>query len=540
MRRVTGLPLGLLGLGWLAPFPSAQQTLQPVLRERETIIGLGAVQNATEVYVNNSRMWTALVDTTAPIEQDLAIVRNGFVTLREGAAFTPPGFRVTGWDSFYLNNAGDLAMVLKVNSAAVGDTEGLYFNAIPVALRGGAIDSPLVPGARWDDMFSVKLNDKRQLILLCQIDNPATPASFESTLARFQLDAGGNVTATEILATRGQFVPELGDFLQKVPNSAHGVAINNHGDFIVQVTTLATLDAILLNMTEVLAIKGGTAPVPGGIWKTLSNGPRLSINDRGEYVFSGTLEGDTFLIVKNGEKFAFQGDVLDELSESPLARGSAAPYYIANTGDVFWRAETDAGDEAFMRNHTPIVINGVTTVSGVLVSRVEPSDNAFHVSTDGRFWIGRIELQNQVGRALVMADFGLVLPIPGCTGNAATLTVESAEPLAGGHLTLAMDQGQTPGVRPILLFSTRARIPGSECGVNTPAGELLISTSNVIARLIAPPWNGTPTRFDLPIPADPSLIDVKLWIQGYFRDVGGLTPEDFRLTNGLRVEIGAP
>jgi len=207
---------------------------------------------------------------------------------------------------------------------------------------------------------------------------------------------------------------------------------------------------------------------------------------------------------------------------------------------VFWRAETDAGDEAFMRNYTPIVIRNVTTINGSLVSRVEPADSAFHASTDGRFWIGRIELQNQVGRMLVMADFGLALPIPGCNGNTATLTIESAEPLAGGHLNLEMDQGQTPGVRPILLFSTRARIPGSECGVNTPAGELLISTSNVIARLIAPPWNGTPTRFDLPIPADPSLIDVKLWIQGYFRDVGGLTPEDFRLTNGLRVEIGAP
>ena len=146
-----------------------------------------------------------------------------------------------------------------------------------------------------------------------------------------------------------------------------------------------------------------------------------------------------------------------------------------------------------------------------------------------------------LGETLLLMDFGLVVPIPGCSGNPGKLRLVDGLALPGNALVLGMDNGQAAGVRPALFFSTAPRSPGSPCGANTEWGELLISMGHRFGRITLPTWDGTQESLvNLPIPNDVSLVDAEVFVQGAFIDVNHTAAEDFRFTNALRIQIGAP
>jgi hypothetical protein len=274
---------------------------------------------------------------------------------------------------------------------------------------------------------------------------------------------------------------------------------------------------------------------PGGL--TLS---RVALNDRGDYLISGvvgaTNDPDGYLIVKNGQKFAQATDVIPSISDAPLGNGSQAPMYIANNGDVFWHARTS--NDAFVRNYEPIVQVGVTTVDGNLVTAVSASENSFAISPNGRFFVCNVQLQS-IGTAVLFADFGLVLEIPGCAGNLGKLTHKSGNALVGSEFQLAMDNGQVPGAASTLFFSRNALQSSPGCGVVIqPYGELLLAP-RILGPRSLPNWDGVnPSLATIRIPSRVSLIDTEFYAQGIFSKPGSAEP--FRMTNAVRVEIGAP
>ena len=252
---------------------------------------------------------------------------------------------------------------------------------------------------------------------------------------------------------------------------------------------------------------------------------------------------DCALIVKNGEKFV-QGDDFIESLGAQLAQFGSAPVYVSNSGDVYWATTTRAAagqDSAYMRNLDVIVQEGVTLVDGNLVTGVRTAPNAFHVSPSGRFWVGELDLQN-IGEAFVVADFGAAIPIPGCQGNAGTLALTDGVAVTGSLIELSMDNAQDFGVTPFLWVSTAPAVAGSDCGVTTPVGELLVKLgSSKILLAQNPPYSGVPSKMNFLLNADPALVNQVFYLQGVFVDLFQQFPgEDFRLTNGLRVEIGAP
>jgi hypothetical protein len=277
-------------------------------------------------------------------------------------------------------------------------------------------------------------------------------------------------------------------------------------------------------------------------WRSLDLA-KVGINDFGEHVVSGALEdmsASYYLIEKNGQKFARSGDVLARFSSSPLTAGRAAPIEIAGTGHVFWRAETQTGEAGFLRDHEPILKAGTTLVGGNLVLELPWDEHAFAISPDGRFFLGRIQQLENVGESTVLVDFGLVLRVPGCSGNAGMLTHVSGDARVGQTFRLGMDAGQEPGVLAMLGFSRQARVLGSGCGAPTLAGELLIAEP-LLGTVSLPPWNGTaPSTLALFVPNDPALVDLEFYAQGLFQDVTGPTFQAPRLTNARRIQIGAP
>jgi hypothetical protein len=537
------LLLGLAAAGSIASMPMGQALDQKILvKEGDTIVGLGALETISSVLINDLGMWVALIDTDHfDTVRDACILRNGFVTLREGTTlFSPPGASLDEFDSVDMSTSGHLALCVR---ATIGTArEALYWNTVKVALRSDALVSPLVgAGTTWDKFDVCKINAANEIFVIGDVANPANGSGLDATLCRFKLDDIGNILETEVLLTKGQILSALGTSVNDLPNTEHGLSVNKHGDYLTLVFGLGGGNSYMINGETIVAQEQAPSPIPGRNWNVLTNIPKMWLNDNGDYCFTGTITGTgggNFLVVKNGEKFAQSGDIYPTFSSSALINGTAAPLYVANDGNMFWRADTALSDDAFLRNFLPIVQQNVTTIDGDLVLGVEQTDNAHAVSRNGRFWAGRVDLQLG-GETVLFVDFGLTLPIPGCAGNEGQLKVLDGLALPGNSLLFSMDLGNAINATPIILFSTRERIPGSDCGANTPWGELLISNAHRIGRVTLPNWNGNQaSTLSVPIPADLALVDQVFFAQGVFRSPG--SPAEYDLTNGMRIEIGAP
>lgn len=513
-----------------------------LLREGDPVPGGDHLTRVLGSWIDDKGSWLALVDSDrANVTEDALLLGNGAELLREGMALAEPaGSTLDEFASTWRSQDG-LSAIYRVRLAFPQiNLSGLYHEERLLALEDGPVDAPEVPaGTSWVRFDALKSNGDGTILALGEIANPSVPGPREDALVRFRLDANGALLSTNVVLQEGLPNRVMGGVVTLLGNTEPALAVNKRSDFLTMVMTTAGT-GILLNLDTVLARDGAPAPIPGRNYRLLGAFPRVSLNDFGEHAFSAFLDGDPAsdtCIVKNGQKFVQEGDLLPAFSAEPVVPLSAAPIYLANSGDLFWLARSTSGEEdAFMRNDQVIVQEG-KQVKGHLVTEVALTDNAFHVSPDGRHFIGRVELEG-IGDALILTDFGLVVPLYGCQGNSARLRKAGGDARIGTRLTLELDRGQAPGVLPVVAFATRPARPGSECGILIDAGELLVRPSSVFARIVAPPWTGSPARIDVDIPGAMALVDREFFAQGAFLGTGPSATRDL-LTNALRLGIGA-
>ncbi len=527
----------VLCIAWLASLPAlSAQSSTVLLAEGDSTPAGASVRDILELQVGDDGTWLADALTKLPFPIDRSLLGKSS-EVREGMRLdAPPGATLDDWSSMDRNARGDVALAATVRPFPAFSMDALYWNQKLVALEGDAIASPLLPaGSSYDSFDVVRLDDRDTLIMVGMVHTPIVPFRRPAMVA-FQLDALGNVVSATVLATRNQSIASLsGAIVGLLASNENSIAVNGRGQILTSVlTTLGT--AILLDMDVPLAVQGASSSV-GRNWLGLSP-THAALNDRGEYVLTGRLEGstDTYLIEKNGAKFAQEGDVIPALSPLPLAGSTGAPIHLANNGDVFWHARVQgAPDQAFLRNHEPIVRVG-TLVDGRKVVGLETDEHAFTISPDGRYFACIVELADDT-RAALLLDFGLVLELPGCAGNPGELALAAGQARVGQTIALAMDDGPAAGGFARIDFAAAPRLRGSECGVTTPAGEVLISRRHLGSLFLAP-WDGTrPTSVSIAIPDDLALLDKELYAQGSFRTPGTNTRS---LTNALLIEIGAP
>ena len=543
--------LGLGALG-LAPSVAEAQVPQILFRDGDPIIGVGGMDKVDYVEVLDSGTWLAFIEADiSDNNTDRCLMRNGFLTLREGMNIpVPTGAVLDDWGSVDMAENGNLGMVIKLR-IGTAPSDGLYWN-LRLLARGGDILNvpPLSPTTTLASVLVVRITADGTILALMKVRNPAVnPNRDVDALFRYRVDAQGNLLQRELLATKDATNDTLGvpvDTLGTVTTPEHSMEMNRRGDFILPVSGLGRR-AMMKNLDTILAEELLESPVPGRTWNgnafSLS---KVAINDRGDTVFTGTLtpigpatEPTNFLIVKNGLKFAQSGDVIPALSTATLAK-STPKLAISNRGDVFWRAQPTAGTaggSAFMINHTPLMQEAVTVVEGNLVMTVPGGDDCFAISPEGRFFLGRVTLQS-VGDAVLYIDFGLVTELPGCAGNPGRLQHLSGASRIGQQLRIGMDDGPHPGALPVLFFSRSSGLNAAGCGAATTLGELMLAPPFSDFFLL-PAWDGVnPSVFTVTVPNNMALVDATFYMQGLFGNAS--QPNSFKLTNGLKYEIGPP
>ena len=519
----------------LASAPAAQTPLVAVgdSLTGETVTG---VQPAA---AEGPGTWAAGVELAGP---SAGLVRDGVLVLKSGDALVGPAgvvFDALAWPA--MGTGGELTWSGLVGAPwAMGPLSALVFEATVVRMQGDPCGAPGVgPGTTYASFDLPDVNASRSVLVSGQIDDPAVPGYGEAALMRFDLYAGGAVMAEAVLVKEGDAL--AGGTVAEL-DTLGGSSLNDAGD-VFHWARLTGPDKEILRLNDtVLAETGGATPVPGLTWTRLDLG--LSLGSGGSHAYAGAYAGgvgEEHLLVKDGAKLAQTGDALPDLAPFQLDTVEPQGLCLAADGTLAWVGTWNdpAGGQGVFLDTDLALRFGVTQIGPAVVDGLA---GPLRRTPTGELSLA-LDLSDGTRAAYLLATDGALTPLAGCFGNPGQLSITGPTSSAGGTLSLALDQGQAPGVFPFLAWSTLPAPPllTGPCGLMLPGfGELMIGLSPPNPALIqggAAPWTGTPFGFQVLLP--PSLYGATLYAQGLFVDLTGAVPaEPVRPTTGLELVIG--
>ncbi len=398
--------------GWLLlPQLAAAGTgvITPLVVDDDIVPGVGSVTSITKFAVNNSGQWLVEAETNAAPGTGAVLLRDGELVLREGDPIAgPPGILIDNFDSVTLNESGQMGFNFDLDGTSSFENESVhaYLDTSVVPLVGNVLVAQegdpapnLSPVSTLSNFSDVKINNAGQLLVTATVDDPLIPGGVERALYLWTTDsaAGGIVTST-LIAVEGDVLPGQTDALTDFGTLPHETALNNAGHVLFAVD-IPGGDAIYLfdgGFTEV-AQEGDPSPVAGRNWASL-NSTALDLNDNGQHVFLGSLDGPTdsdSIIVRDGQKLIQEGDTLPAVGGFAFTRfsipGAAGPgpLDISDSGEVLWWGDWDEPgfDHTGLFVDFELLVREGTHVGGDLdvVDVLRGRAHQYHMSNNGRF-----------------------------------------------------------------------------------------------------------------------------------------------------------
>jgi hypothetical protein len=265
-------------------------------------------------------------------------------------------------------------------------------------------------------------------------------------------------------------------------------------------------------------------------------------NEVGGWAAAVRLDGDPtsdLVLMRNGAVLAQEGELIPSLSPlvAPWPLAEIGPLRLANSGHVVWQALRVAGGlggGTFLYDGVPFLQAGVSVVDGETVTSFVPRTNNFELSPDGRHWLVRVVLSGTT-EAFVRVDFGASEPRPGCLGNPGSLRHAAGFVLPDAALELELAATAPLGALVRLHLSTGGPDGLLDCGTPLPYGELLVTSAGRVGALLVGTHAGAPLTLSTALPASLALVNQRFFAQGSY-----VAPGSILLTNGLRLEVGAP
>lgn len=427
-KSLRGLPqiLAAVAIGF-ASSGALAEPITTLIRGGEVIPGVGEVLAVNNLAVNNSGEWLVEVEPPPVPPKFLAmpaLIKNGAVFLKFGDPVSgPPGATLRSFENFNLNSAADVGMNVQRDNAGA---TAVYFNTTLVRQQSDISIAPeFSPNTVYLGMGAAKLNDLNVMGMLAVVNDPGIPGSSEWALVRAQLSGSGQVLSENVVVKEGDILPGHDQpFLE--PNEAGNQwAINNSGSvmFVMRGAGDPATDGAVYRDATLLAREGSPSPIPGRNWLTLSggdsNGSRVDLNNSGDYVYTGTLNGNTFtdsVIIKNGTKFVQEGDTLPAIGGVFAFEnfGTSGSTYIDDNGNVLWFGNWSdpdtTKDQGLFLNDQLIVQEGVTMIEGHLLQSFTPFglNNSFRMSDDGQWIIFKGKLVGDTAESAFLLDVSAI------------------------------------------------------------------------------------------------------------------------------------
>jgi len=535
------------------------QSVQTLAQIDDVVTGVGAIASVDNAVISDNGTWLMLCGTDGAPNLDSVVLKNGLLLLREGdAVSSPEGATIHEFVDWEIDRRGSLVQHVRI-SVGGEVLDALYWNDRLLVLQNtpvGTVDS----GAKcWNRFEGFRVNSESQVLILANIIDASDiglPVEGQNTLVLIETDPNGDVIEKKTLVVEGYELPGLPSPVDRFPANpgSNTIGLNRYAEFLWSPITEDGTQFLMITTEEIVShtdfgfVDPDDSRIDGRRIRDFED-YRGDINNMRDFAYScrlrtfnaAELESD-WVVALNNEKFVQEGDVLPSLADAVIDEGTDAPIYLANNQIIYWQAalrDTGAHENlAFMRGDSVIVRKGHTVLDGKLVTDIEAGPEAFYVSSDGRYWSGRVQLEG-TGDALAYADFGLAVPLPGRRLNEGVLRVVSGNVLLDREITLLFDDAQAPGTPAFLFFSTIPAVTGAETGHIFEYGELLVGLP-LHFLIPGPTWYGSAVEVNESAPSDPALVGTVWFGQAAYLNFTHQTSETVRLTNGLRIELGQP
>lgn len=548
------LPI-LVASAALGALASAQSPLpiqvKVLVREGDLVAGVGNVTSIENLAIDDQGTWLVEADTNhVDAAKDGVVLRDGALYLRQGDPLpAPAGATIGSFDSITLDNQGHSAWNLFLAGTGSTSTDSGVYRDLDLQIQESTLSTAagFSAGTPYIGWFEVKPSDSGAYIMVASVDDPAIASTVDRALVLGLPAPGGGLGSELVLWKEGDVLPGQVEFAADFGTGPHSFAINasNQVLFVVDLNGDSAVDGAIYLSSVLLAQEGSPSPIAGRNWIGLT-AASVDLNDAGDYVHTGSLEGDAasnLLLVKNGQKLVQEGDSLPDIAPFAITAFGSGPVAIDRDGDVVWFGDWNdpdtTRDTGLFWNDRLLVQEGVTLVGGVVLESISFTQDSFSLSDDGRFLLFEGMLAGGIDAALLLTPAGTVTALPGCAGNQGSLALAAGSPSIGSTLTLALHLAQAnPSAALLAIAGTPA--PGvPPCGLVLPGiGELLVGVAPAPFLQGVGVWTGSALSVPLAVPASVSLVDAHAWFQGAFVDVLGTSGQLVRLTNGLEIRVG--
>ncbi len=533
------------------------QTITPLVLEGDLVGGVGAVTTIDNLTIANGTQWIVEADTdNANTDADGCLIKNGVLFLREGQSLaTPVGATLDSFDALTLNANGNSGWnFFLANTGGINDDSGIYFDATLVIQEGTlSTASGFSPNTPYIGFFETKFNASNQILVLASIDDPGIATTVDRALVVVQVNGTGGLISETVLAKEGDFLSGQSVDVADFGTGPHAFDFNASGDvlFIADLNGAAATDGAIYLNNVLLAQEGSPSPVAGRNWLSLSTSQRVALNDNGDTVHTGQLDGSTsddLVIIKNGALFRQEGQSLPAFAPFLLTGFGSGPLDIDANGNVLWFGDWDdpntAQDTGLFLNDTLLVQEGVTQINGQTLMSLSGVQDGYAISDDGTTIVFEGQLTGGVQGAFLV-DLGCPQPSVYC---AALISSSGCLPSmsASGTASLASPAGFTVSGNNIettqnglLFFGTTGQnnVPffgGTLCvaptlyrlGIKNSGGGASCtgSMSYTLAEFLAEPSGG-------PLLVAGQVVNCQIW----YRDPPA--PQTVGLTDGLEFTV---
>ena len=375
--------------------------------EGDEIPGVGLVVRIDNIAVNNAGSWLVEVDTDNPDTTiDSAVIEDGVLSFREGDPILfPTGSSIGSFDSITLNASGQSGWNLFLDGLPAGEDSGLFVDGTAVTVEGGPANTFSV-GSTYIGFFDTKFNDAGDILVTATVDDPLIPGTADRGLILFENVIMGTIQSS--VAQEGDILPGQEDPIIEIGTGPHETAMNQHSNvlYTIEMDAAPELDTAVylwdfFTMTNTLiAQEASSSPVAGRAWQTLTS-IELDLNNNGDYVYSGLLDGDTStnsLLVRNDSKFRQEGDPVPSDGRFTFQSFGTGPLEIADNGRVLWYGDWDDPDQtrdsALFLDDEALIVEGSTVLEGSVVDTIRGVEDGYHMSDSGRFIVVELVLED--------------------------------------------------------------------------------------------------------------------------------------------------
>jgi hypothetical protein len=506
-----------------------------VAQEGDVLIGVGNLTLISNLAVDSTGKTLIEVDTNnVNTDIDTALLLDGVLLHQEGDLLPLPlGASIDTFDTVNLTDGGNSGWNFFLDGTAGStDDSGIYFNTTLLIQEGDvSAAAGFSAGTVYTGFFECKINESNDILVMASVDDPAIASTTDRALVI--LDTLGNET---VFLKEADLAPGLGGpLISDFGTGPHNFDFNDNGDILYFADTDAatTDDGVIYLNTTILAREGQAAPIAGRLWSSLSS-PELALNNQGDYVFSGSMDGDTAtntIIVLNGQKFIQEGDTHPDIAPFTFTSFGSGPILICDrhdptdTPDVLWYGDWNDSDTTIdtglFLNDKLIFQEGVDSINGVVIEDVRGISDGFTMSPDGRYLLVELNLVGGIETA-VLVDRGPWTNLgQGLAGSTQSVLRASGSLVFNDPVSLCVSNA--PPSSPAVLV-----IGGSQ--LNAPFfGGTLVPFPNVFFFGLASNTDGQvqlsgPLSNVLP---PNSEIVMQFWI------ADGATPAGFASTNGV-------